>query len=249
MATLIPHPSSAKRNDELRRVLTMIAPHSVGLSVREIADGMRMSQVRIEKYVTLMLCNNVIDRHKPRLPGRKVVYRHFLTADAAGIDAFLLKLAHAFAKPVGQQRQSIRMPDEKPARLRKPEAPRRHAVGKVITALIRSYDFFADEPNSMVRDLAYEFDMPLSSARSRIDALIARGCIEETEMVTRGKYTAQAYRAITGMRPGKGMPMVDAEDDRPTVHEFKRPIVKAKQLGMAPYGDLPAAFFNPTVGA
>jgi len=249
MATLIPHPSSAKRNDELRRVLTLIAPHSSGLSVREIAESMRMSQVRIEKYVTLMLCNNVIDRHKPRIPGRKVVYRHFLTTDAAGIDAFLLKLAHAFAKPVGQQRMAIRMPDEKPARLRKPDVPRRHAVGKVITALIRSYDFFADEPNSTVRDLAYEFDMPLSSARSRIEALIARGCIEETGIVTREKYKAQAYRAIAGMRPGKGMPMVDADDDRHTVHEFKRPIVKAKQLGMAPYGDLPAAFFGRQVGA
>jgi len=239
MDALIPNPASVKRNLQLRRVLEVIANHPTGMSSREIRDAFGWSVQRSSEYISIMLCGEVIDRHRPLVDGRKAVYRYRVIADAAGIDRFLADLAAQFAKKLGQQRLAIRtlpplLPPQRyipPPRSTTVNNYQRAALGKT-RAL---YDFIAANPGCTLVQIAEHFGTPTSTTRTILYQLRDA---EHTMSVEGARHPQRGQVATKYFVSGKGRPEVPpptrraAENDDKIDLPCRRPRIVATQIGM-----------------
>jgi len=259
MTDLIPHPQSLKRNMDLRRVMDMLARHPGGMSAREIREGMSLSMKRCDEYIITMRCGGVIDRLKSSPDGKKAVYRYCVVADASGIEKFLAGLSARFAKPLGQQRLAIRMPPPPAPKLtpKKPRITRRDSVTDLQQTMLKRmqnmYDFIAANPGCGMVAICAHYQQSASTLRAPLHHLRDGGYIDATV----GKRTFQGQNPTSYSIGDIGRPTTPpqrkpilAMAERAMIDPMIKRIIKpAKQLGMAPYADLPMDFFRPAVAA
>lgn len=115
------------------------------------------------------------------------------------------------------------------------------------------YDFVHAHPNCTMIDLCAQFCSPASTIRHYTHRLIDGQHLVVTKGARRRSGSDKnTYLAIKGARPTIGLPRrassVKTSTPAPRDPSIKRKFIKAQQLGMAPYGDLPRAFFGQ-VGA
>ena len=258
MPTLIPHPQSLKRNIDLRRVLDMLARHPGGMSAREIREGMSLAMRRCDEYIITMRCGSVIDRLKSSVDGKKAVYRYCVVADQAQIEAFLDGLAAQFSKPMGKQRQAIRMPTKR-VRIGPPKklTTRSNTVTDLQQTMLKRmqnmYDFIAANPGCGMLAICAHYGKASSTLRAPLHHLRDGGYIDAKV----GKRTFQGQNPTSYSIADIGRPTTPpqrkpilAMAERAMIDPMIKRIIKpAKQLGMAPYADLPMDFFRPAVAA
>lgn len=114
--------------------------------------------------------------------------------------------------------------------------------GAILANMNRAYDYYIENPDSTVRDMAFDLEIALSSARSRVDMMVRLGYLRQTGKVNAGRGNSAAiFKAIKNRRP-------DSNDVKPDNSEqqysLTHKVVKAVQLGMPPYADLPRDFFG-----
>jgi len=217
------------------------------MTTKEMRVELDLPLIRVRNYVAVMLEGGVIYRHKSNHGGSKKVYRHCVAFDRDQIDGFLAKLEAQFAKPLGSQRQAIRMPELTKKKPTQRTRPMNDTQKKVLEHMRNMFDFIAAHPGCTMMQMCAHYKQAASTLRTPLHHLRDGGYLEVTEGA-RSKLgqSPNAYTVSDKGRPNAA-PQRKKKGERVAKiiidPNIKQVIKKAKQLGMAPYADLPAGFF------